>query len=450
MRKLIVILTVVLVIAVAAVAVFKMLSTDDSAYILSDDYFVPFELEVWGDKDEPVTLIYYYSGFEDGTVTDTSRSLYGQFDVNFCLKAKDGVKVKLMRYYDYASIEELEEKFHDVAFLSRGTRTEAYKLVEGNPSLPENRFLLECKLNEKVYYAEFNFKCFANDYFEIYVHEGNDTNTNVTWLSLNNKTANGSTVTADCNIADNVQIGVTPLSDDILKINGHVNTGREALSEGENYFVLEYRGNKYNLVLRRSETTSWINPFNDIKTTDAFFNSVKYCNMNGLMSGTSRTMFTPDAATTRAMVVTALYKIAGSPKVNASNKFMDIKTGSWYYDAVTWASESGIVAGYDNGNFGANDNITREQFATIMYRYAKGMKPEMVLYSSNYPYNTDDVAEYATEPMKFAVMTGLIKTTNTSNLEAKKNVSRSDLAIGIATMKTFVLPTLENMKFITN
>lgn len=104
MRKLIVILTVVLVIAVAAVAVFKMLSTDDSAYILSDDCFVPFELEVWGDKDEPVTLIYYYSGFEDGTVTDTSRSLYGQFDVNFCLKAKDGVKVKLMRYYDYASL----------------------------------------------------------------------------------------------------------------------------------------------------------------------------------------------------------------------------------------------------------------------------------------------------------------------------------------------------------
>ena len=117
-------------------------------------YFVPFEFEVWGEKDEPATLIYYYSGFEDGTVTDTSRSLYGQFDVNFCLKAKDGVKVKLMRYYDYASIEELEEKFHDVAFLSRGTRTEAYKLVEGNPSLPENRFLLECKLNEKVYYAE--------------------------------------------------------------------------------------------------------------------------------------------------------------------------------------------------------------------------------------------------------------------------------------------------------
>ena len=189
MKKFNVVLVATLVMMLAMVFAVQVFATDESGYILADDYYLPFEIEVWGDKEEPIIPVYYYSGLEDGKVTSTSRALYGQFDVNFCLKAKDGVKVKLMRYYDYASIEELEEKFHDVAFLSRGTRTEAYKLVEGNPSLPENRFLLECKFNEKVYYAEFNFKCFANDYFEIYVHEGNDTNTNVTWLSLNNKTA---------------------------------------------------------------------------------------------------------------------------------------------------------------------------------------------------------------------------------------------------------------------
>ena len=104
MKKLTAIIVAVLVMVVAVVSALQIFATDDSSYVLSDDHFVPFELEVWGDKDEPVTQVYYYSGLEDGTVTDTSRSLYGQFDVNFCLKAKDGVKVKLMRYYDYASL----------------------------------------------------------------------------------------------------------------------------------------------------------------------------------------------------------------------------------------------------------------------------------------------------------------------------------------------------------
>ena len=85
-----------------------------------------------------------------------------------------------------------------------------------------------------------------------------------------------------------------------------------------------------------------------------------------------------------------------------------------------------------------------------MYRYAKGQNTNIALHSSNYPYTTDDVADYAKEPMKFAIMAGLIKTTDTTNLEPKKTVSRADLAIGIAAMKTFVLPTLQDMNFITN
>lgn len=450
MKKFNVVLVATLVMMLAMVFAVQVFATDESGYILADDYYLPFEIEVWGDKEEPIIPVYYYSGLEDGKVTSTSRALYGQFDVSFCLKVKNGVKVKLMHYYEYSSIEELGKKFNDIGFLSPGVKTETYKLAEGDTSLTENRFLLQCEIDGKTYYAEFNFQCYAKDYFEIYVYEGNEVNGKVTWPSLDNKTADGATITVNCDVADTVLFGVIPLSDDVLKINGHVNTGREALSEGENNFTLEYKGKIYNLIFRRPETTSWTNPFGDIKSTDAFFNSVKYCNMNRLMLGTSDTTFTPDAITTRAMVVTTLYRIAGSPNVNGTNNFKDVEAGSWYYDAVTWASENGIVLGYDNGNFGTNDNITREQFATIMYRYAKSTNNNLSLSSSNYPYVTDDVADYAKEPMKFAVMSGLIKTTDTINLGPKNEVSRADLAIGIAAMKTFVLPTLQEMNIISN
>lgn len=424
----------------------------DTEYILEDDCIVPFLFEVLGENDEKITEMYYYSGLEDGKVTETGQSLYGQFDVKFRLKAKNGVTLKLMRYYEYVSIDELAKKFKDVSELTLGATTESYKLIEGEGTLPDNRFLIECKMDGKTYYAEFCFYCFEKDYFRIYVHEGNDTNGTVISLDLDNKTEDGVTITANCDISDNVQICVTPIlvpfEDCRIMVNGHVNSGRESLSEGENYFKIEYKGKTYNLILRRPETTAWTNPFSDVNTTDAAFNSVKYCNMNGLMFGTSDSTFTPDAVTTRAMVVTTLYRIAGSPEVKGTNKFADVEAGSWYYDAVTWANENGIVLGYENGNFGTNDNITREQFATIMYRYANKQNPNMKVYYYEYSYSEDDVADYAKEPMAFAVKTGIIKTTDMTKLEAKKTVSRADLAIGIAAMNTYVLPTIEVMDVI--
>ena len=451
MKKLTALFTAFLMALTALLVPIQVYATDNE-YVLADNAFVPFMLEVLDEKDEKITDMYYYSGLEEGKVTETGQSLYGQFDVKFRLKAKNGVTLKLMRYYEYAGIEDLAKKFADVDTLTLGQMTESYKLVEGDGTLSENRFLIECKMDGKTYYAEFCFYCYAKDYFMIYGHEGNDTNETVTQFGLDNKTKDGETITVDCNVSDNIQICLTPVLKSFenfkVMINGHVNSGREALSEGENYFKVEYNDKTYNLILRRPETTAWTNSFSDVNTSDAFFNSVKYCNMNGLMLGTSDTTFTPDAVTTRAMVVTTLYRIAGSPAVNGTNKFSDVEEGSWYYDAVIWANENGIVLGYDNGKFGTDDNITREQFATIMYRYAKMQNPNMLLYSYVWPYSDADVADYAKEAMVFAVKVGLIKTTDMTNYEAKKNVSRGDLAIGIAAMNTYVLPTLKVMNVI--
>lgn len=101
-----------------------------------------------------------------------------------------------------------------------------------------------------------------------------------------------------------------------------------------------------------------------------YADAVSYVYQHGLMTGTSENHFSPDVTTSRAMIVTMLYRLEGSPAVSGAAAFPDVAAGQWYADAVAWASANGIVTGYDNGNFGPEDTITREQLAVIFYRYA--------------------------------------------------------------------------------
>ena len=117
--------------------------------------------------------------------------------------------------------------------------------------------------------------------------------------------------------------------------------------------------------------TAWVSPFTDIKEADWFYAAVEYAYENGLMVGTSTNTFSPHASTTRAMVVTILHRLEELPAANAANTFGDVADGAWYTDAVLWAAEQGIVSGYGNDKFGPEDAITREQMAAILYRYAQ-------------------------------------------------------------------------------
>ncbi len=121
------------------------------------------------------------------------------------------------------------------------------------------------------------------------------------------------------------------------------------------------------------QDTAWVNPFTDIKETEWFYNSVEYVHENGLMVGTSTVpmRFSPHDATIRAMLVTILYRLEGSPEVTAANVFSDVKDEAYYAKAVVWASENKIVSGYGDSKFGPLDILTREQMASIMFRYAK-------------------------------------------------------------------------------
>ena len=127
---------------------------------------------------------------------------------------------------------------------------------------------------------------------------------------------------------------------------------------------------------------------------------------NGLMVGTTSTTFAPKDTLTRAMLVTVLYRMAGSPAVNAPSGFADVDDGQWYSDAIAWAAANGIVNGVGNNRFAPSEPVTREQLAAIFFRYAKAEAPEADVLSG-YP-DAESVSTYARDAMAWAVSTGLV------------------------------------------
>ena len=111
-------------------------------------------------------------------------------------------------------------------------------------------------------------------------------------------------------------------------------------------------------------------PFTDVPASHWANDAVTYVYENDLMDGVDSTTFSPDGTTTRAMVVTVLYRLAGQPAANWANPFVDVPAGVWFHDAVTWAWENDVVNGTSSSVFSPNQAITREQLAVILYRYA--------------------------------------------------------------------------------
>ncbi len=123
----------------------------------------------------------------------------------------------------------------------------------------------------------------------------------------------------------------------------------------------------------------WENPFTDVAEDDWFYEAVEFVCSNGLFDGTDYTTFSPDLPMTRAMLVTVLYRLEGEPAVSGASGFTDVKSGQWYANAVIWASENSIVAGYGGGLFGVGDSVTREQMATILPKgQVQGLRCERV------------------------------------------------------------------------
>lgn len=169
-------------------------------------------------------------------------------------------------------------------------------------------------------------------------------------------------------------------------------------------------------------------PFTDVSKTDWFYDAVQYVYANGLIEGTSANTFSPKVTTSRGMLVTILWRLEGQPKVSGT-AFNDVASGRWYTDAVQWASATGIVEGYNNGKFGPNDALTREQMATILYRYAS-YKGYDVTASADLSKYTDanKVSSYAATAMSWANATGLITGMTSSTLAPQGSAIRAQAA----------------------
>lgn len=157
------------------------------------------------------------------------------------------------------------------------------------------------------------------------------------------------------------------------------------------------------------EFTNGVLPFTDVREADWFYDDVVYAYENGLFSGTSDTTFSPNASMTRAMLVTVLYRLEGQPTVSGRSGFSDVKLNSYYEDAVTWAADNGIVNGTGTTTFSPNANVTREQMAAILYRYAQ-YKQYGTTASAGLNGFSDaaKVSTYAKAPLSWAVAEKLV------------------------------------------
>ena len=164
--------------------------------------------------------------------------------------------------------------------------------------------------------------------------------------------------------------------------------------------------------------------FADVDANAWYADAAVYCRDNGLMSGTSGTTFSPDTAMTRSMLATVLYRLAGSPAVTGSDAFTDTADGAWYSDAVLWASQEGIISGYGNGLFGANDPVTREQIATILWRYSGSPAAE----AGTAFADAGDIASWAVSAVDWARANGYVNGVDGNRFDPDGTATRAQVA----------------------
>lgn len=191
--------------------------------------------------------------------------------------------------------------------------------------------------------------------------------------------------------------------------------------------------------VEETEETETIS-FLDVKESDWFYEAVSYAVENGLMSGMSEDIFAPNTPLTREMLAVVLYNVEGQPEGTEANTFTDVKGDMWYTDAILWANENGIVAGYDNGAYGVGDLITREQFATILYRYAqfKGYDTTQGGMAVREFSDYVNISDYARPAMAWAVNAGIMGGMDDGTLMPQGKATRAEAA-------TMLMNFCENM-----
>ena len=242
----------------------------------------------------------------------------------------------------------------------------------------------------------------------------------------------GGTVTADPTAAKaGATVTLTPVPDRGYQVGTVAVTDRF----GEAVAVTEQADGTYTFVMPNGQVTVTVTfaeaplPFPDVTEGDWFYDAVRYAYETGLMDGVGDSLFAPNSDTTRAQLVTILYRLEGEPEVSGTSGFTDVAADTWYTDAVAWAAANGIVNGVSETEFAPGKDITREQLATILFRYAeaKGYDVSARADLSAYP-DADQIQSYAAESVAWAVAEGLIQGFEDNTLRPAGNATRAQIA----------------------
>ena len=242
----------------------------------------------------------------------------------------------------------------------------------------------------------------------------------------------GGTVTADPTAAKaGATVTLTPVPDRGYQVGAVAVTDRF----GDPVAVTEQADGTYTFTMPNGQVTVTVTfaetplPFTDVMEGDWFYDAVVYAYETGLMDGVGDNLFAPNSQTTRAQLVTILYRLAGQPAVSGDLPFPDVESGTWYTDAVAWAAQNGIVNGVSDTEFAPGDDISREQLAAILYRYAacQGYDVSQRADLSGFG-DASSISGYAQEALSWAHAQGLVLGFEDGSLRPQGTASRAQIA----------------------
>ena len=210
---------------------------------------------------------------------------------------------------------------------------------------------------------------------------------------------------------------------------------------------ISYLGTEYTLTSLTDDkaTFTGVMRFLDVRREDWFYKSVRYVVEQGLFQGTTQELFSPHAPMTRGMLVTVLYRLAGSPEVTESSGFADVAADKYYAGAVSWAAESGIVSGMSAGSFAPEAQVTREQLAAILYRYAREKRHDTSKSAELEGFSDySRVSAYAVEGLSWANAAGLVNGRSETELSPQGSATRAEVAAILYRFAENVAKTVKN------
>jgi len=252
---------------------------------------------------------------------------------------------------------------------------------------------------------------------------------------------NGTIEISPKNVSKGAAVSITAIPDTGYELNSLTVTDKN----GNEIKITDKGNGKYTFVMPSSNVTIeaefWkikeefiepdevLNPFIDVNERDWFYEAVMKAYAEKLMNGVSANAFSPKSPITRGMVVTVLYNMEGRPEPKNTISFLDVAKGKYYEEAVAWASENKIVSGYNTQAFKPEENITREQFVSILYRYAGYKGYDITTAGELNKYSdADQISEYAVQAMKWAVVKGIVSGDNIGRLNPLGGTTRAEAA----------------------